>query len=572
MARTLATLMVSIGANTDKFNQGLTNAERKLGSFGRGASQAGAFINKNITLPLVALGGAAMAAANEVDKGLHAIRRGTGATGDALADLEKDMKTVMRTVPQGAETVGMAIADLNTRTGRTGESLQEMTFQMLNLARVTKQDVTSLIASTTRVFGDWDVATAKQADTLDYLFKVSQSTGIGVDSLAQKVVQFGAPLRQMGFDLETSAALLGKWEKEGVNAELIMGSLRIGLGKFAKAGEDAPRAFSRLIDEIKNMGSASQATALAMEIFGARAGPDMAAAIREGRFEIDDLMKSLAGSDETINKAARDTMSFGESMAVLKNQLTLAMEPLGRVLLDLFDIASPEIAKGIGYIEKLTQAFADLDPDERAKKIKMLGMVMGGGLVLTAIGKLAGALTGIIGLFKIIGGAGAGSAAGAGAGMTGMGVAAAIAAGKVALLVAALAGVGYGAHKLNEWMRDGKDFNPETGMYDDKAWGQPTRGADTMSDVLQVGGTNPYAIPKVTSGLQYFSKGGVVQGPLGSPQLAVVHGGEEVLTPGQRGGGTTNHFHFHAPVYDRNDVRRTINASVKAFRLQGVNP
>lgn len=38
----------------------------------------------------------------------------------------------------------------------------------------------------------------------------------------------------MGFSLEESAAMLGKWEKEGVNTELVIGSLRIAAGKFAK--------------------------------------------------------------------------------------------------------------------------------------------------------------------------------------------------------------------------------------------------------------------------------------------------------------------------------------------------
>jgi len=43
--------------------------------------------------------------------------------------------------------------------------------------------------------------------------------------------------------------------------------------------------------------------------------------------------------------------------------------------------------------------------------------------------------------------------------------------------------------------------------------------------------------------LNWFDTGGIVPGPLGSPQLAVVHGGEEVLTPAQRqaGGGVMNH-------------------------------
>ncbi|MDP2949051.1 MAG: hypothetical protein Q8P22_05895, partial [Chloroflexota bacterium] len=32
-----------------------------------------------------------------------------------------------------------------------------------------------------------------------------------------------------------------------------------------------------------------------------------------------------------------------------------------------------------------------------------------------------------------------------------------------------------------------------------------------------------------------YASGGVVPGPVGMPQLATVHGGEEVLTPRQRG-------------------------------------
>jgi phage-related minor tail protein len=76
-----------------------------------------------------------------------------------------------------------------------------------------------MIAGSSRLFGDWSIAAEDTAGTMDYLFRVSQSTGIGVNDLSAKLVQFGAPLRQLGFDLETSAAMLGKFEKEGVNTE-----------------------------------------------------------------------------------------------------------------------------------------------------------------------------------------------------------------------------------------------------------------------------------------------------------------------------------------------------------------
>ena len=38
-------------------------------------------------------------------------------------------------------------------------------------------------------------------------------------------------------------------------------------------------------------------------------------------------------------------------------------------------------------------------------------------------------------------------------------------------------------------------------------------------------------------GIPGFAHGGTVEGPVGRPQLAVVHGGEQVLTPAQQNGG-----------------------------------
>jgi phage-related minor tail protein len=223
---------------------------------------------------------------------LDTIRGGTGATGKALDGLNESFKAVFTTVPTSAAQASTAIADLNNRLGLTGAPLEGLSAQMLNLARITKSDVAPTIAATTRVFVDWGIATDKQSSTLDYLSKVSQSTGVGVNGLSQKVVQFGAPLRQTGFDLQASAALLGKFEKEGVNAELVMGSLRIALTKISKAGiTDASAALKQIVQEIQNVGSTGQANAIAVGYFASKAGPDMAAAICEGRFSIFELVK-----------------------------------------------------------------------------------------------------------------------------------------------------------------------------------------------------------------------------------------------------------------------------------------
>lgn len=298
-----------------------------------GTASGAAFGKAMLAGIAVVAGGAALATkalygiGQTFDTMTDTIRVGTGATGDALDGLVDTAKRVGKNVPATFEDVGVAVADLNTRLGLTGKPLEERAAQFLELSRITGTDVASNIASMTRVFGDWDVAAADQAGTLDMLFRASQATGIGVDELAQKVARFGAPLRAMGFSLEESAALFGKFEKEGVNAELVIGSLRQGLGRMAKAGEDAPETFRRVVDEIAGMESRTEATAAAMELFGSRAGPDMAAAIQEGRFELGELLDLVSNGGETIMAAGEDTMDFAEHWQMFKNQVMVYVAP-----------------------------------------------------------------------------------------------------------------------------------------------------------------------------------------------------------------------------------------------------
>ncbi|EGL83738.1 phage tail tape measure protein, TP901 family [Caldalkalibacillus thermarum TA2.A1] len=371
--------------NKEPAEKGFSNLQKSLQTAAGKTKQIGKNMTTYLTAPLVAFGGAAMVAANDLDKAYANIRAGTGATGEDLESLKQSFKNVFENVPQSADEVSRALADLNTRTGLVGEPLEKLTKQFLDLSRVSGVEATALIRDATRVFGDWSIETENQAESLDYLWKVSQNTGIGIDRLSQQMVQFGAPLRQMGFGFEESAALLAKFEKEGVNAELVMGSMRIALGNMAREGIDAREGLQQTMEAIKNAGSESEANAIAMEMFGARAGPDMAAAIREGRFEIDDLIATLETSDETIQKAGEETMTFGERMAMLKNQVQIGLEPVGRILIDLAEKWLPPV---INLVQQVAEWFANLSP--------------AGQMVIFAIGGIVAVIGPLLGMFSMV--------------------------------------------------------------------------------------------------------------------------------------------------------------------------
>ncbi|WP_241360574.1 hypothetical protein, partial [Pseudomonas aeruginosa] len=75
-------------------------------------------------------------------------------------------------------------------------------------------------------------------------------------------------------------------EKAGVNVDEVMGAMKKSVSAMAKEGLSASEGLQIYYDKIKNAGSATEATTIASEIFGTRAGSTVATAIRDGTLAI----------------------------------------------------------------------------------------------------------------------------------------------------------------------------------------------------------------------------------------------------------------------------------------------
>jgi len=324
-------LKIVITGDTKKLQGALTSAEGSVSGFGSKFASLGPVVAAAGVAAVAAVGAVGVAAYKlgaDFDDAYDTIRVGTGATGKALDALKDSFREVVQDVPTDFGSASTAIADVNTRLGLTGKPLTDFTKRILELSRITKTDLAGNIELTTRLMGDWSVKTKDQSTTLDKLYRASQATGVGVDTLASQVTSFGAPLRGLGFGLDESIALLGKWGKEGVNVENVLGAMKKGYGSFSKEfGEKAPQEFRAFIDEISKAPSAAAAASIAIEQLGVRNGPDFAAAVSEGRFALGDLLTTVTGGKDTILGAAKDTEDFSEKWIKFKNQILVAIEP-----------------------------------------------------------------------------------------------------------------------------------------------------------------------------------------------------------------------------------------------------
>lgn len=352
--------LISVRATLDKLDADLAKASSTTDSWaqqtGKSMQRTGLTLTKTLTPAAGAIGLLAKQAFGEWDAGLDAIRAGTGATGDELDKLGESMKRVGGQVTQPLSEVGAMMAQVASRTGLTGPPLEKLTKQLLDLNGRLNQTVSA--EDITRFFGDWSISTDKQSKALDTLFRASQRTGTSVATIAQLMVAFGAPLRELGFTWQESAVLMGKFNKEGVNTEGVLAGLKISVAKFAAEGKTPAQGLQDVIAKMKELGPGAEATSLAMETFGKRAGIDVAKAIEEGRFELGKLLDQVTNGRETVQQAADDTKDWGDTFAMLKNKLFATIGPLGEYGMALGGIAAglgPAVLLGGKFLKVLGQ-------------------------------------------------------------------------------------------------------------------------------------------------------------------------------------------------------------------------
>ena len=92
----------------------------KLQGVGEKVTKVGDSMTKNLTAPIVAVGTASVVAFNKVDEGMDSIASKTGATGQALEQMQDIAKDIATTIPVGFKEAGDAVGEVNTRFGVTG--------------------------------------------------------------------------------------------------------------------------------------------------------------------------------------------------------------------------------------------------------------------------------------------------------------------------------------------------------------------------------------------------------------------------------------------------------------------
>lgn len=357
----------------------------KLGRFALSAEDADRAagdlerVNKGLEVGFMAAGAAVVGAGaalvsvgTQFDEAYDTIRVGTGATGDALEGLKASALAVADSVPAmdgGITQISSTLADLNTRLGLTGEPLETMTSQFVQLSNM---GIDADIGKVTQALSGFGIEAEAAPAALDQLFQISQATGLSVSDLADSAVKAGPSLREFGFGLGESAALVGQLDKAGLDADKTLASMSRAMVQFAKDGKDAPAALNDTVskvDELIASGKDMEAIDLASSIFGTRGAGQFVDAVKSGTLSVEDLVAATGATGDTILGVAAETADFAEQWQLFKQKAMNAIEPIATAL---FNQLGPALEVAVEKFESMVEWIS-----ENESLVKGLAVTLG---------------------------------------------------------------------------------------------------------------------------------------------------------------------------------------------------
>lgn len=353
-----------------------------------------------VTGAIVGAGAAAVAAMDKVDEGLDTVMTKTGATGEAAQELQEVYNAVAKTVPADFADIGAAVGEVNTRLGFTGEALEQAATDFLEFAKVNGADVNTSVQLVTRAMGDAGIAAEDYNQVLDALTVAGQQSGISVDTLATNLAKYGAPLRALGIETEEAIAMFAGWEKAGVNTETAFSGMKKAISTWSAEGKDARAEFAKTMQTIKDAPDISAATTLAIEAFGAKAGPDLADAIQGGRFEVDKYITALQNAGGAVDATYGMIVDEVDDTALASQNLQVALHDTGDTIAKTLGPILLSLAEKVSAV---LEWFNGLDDETKKVILTIAGLVAAVGPVLIVAGKIATGVSALITLGSTLG-------------------------------------------------------------------------------------------------------------------------------------------------------------------------
>lgn len=344
------TLELNVAGDASQAVQQTQRLDRATGKLQQQQERAGArlertgrTLTRTLTPAAAATGAAFAAMSQEADAGLDNIRSKTGAAGERLEGYGDSMRAVKGRVLADMGTIGSALGDLQTLTGAEGDALEELTEHTVKASEAMGEDA----AGNAELFGQamqqWDVPVDRGTELLDGLVGLTQQYGGSLSDLLSNLNEYGPVLKNANLSTEESAELMARLNAEGISFSRISPGLNMAFRRWAEAGKAPREELARVVEQMQEAETSTEALAIASEVFGAEGAQRVVAAARAGALEVGTLGDAMEGTRGKVDDLHADSLNLIDRLQIIKNRAQAAITPFA----DL-GFAISGIALGLG--------------------------------------------------------------------------------------------------------------------------------------------------------------------------------------------------------------------------------
>lgn len=348
---------------------------------------------------------AALDMAEAFDEASATIVEGTGASGEALADLNQQAQDAFGRIAdadQDINGVSGILAELNTRFGLTGDELEDLTVKMANFSQHTDSDGVGSVDNIANVMKRWGMDMSDIDNLLDDLTTANQSCQMSTDELTRYLSENSVQFQELGFSSEEALATLISLSDGGANVSSVMSGMKKAVGNLSEVTDDVPGAFNDAITAISECDSVSEAlqaqvgdTGLTVEeVFGSKAAQELATNVQNGNFNIEQWTQVLRDNQGALQETTDNATTMQDAWAQASNGLKTAFAPVAEVIAEV----GTEIAEVISSVaEFISQSpVAQSVVVALATAFGIFAGVLAIGATITAVTSAIGALSGVM--------------------------------------------------------------------------------------------------------------------------------------------------------------------------------
>lgn len=389
--------------------QAMQETGDKIKAAGEKISSVGQAMTTAITLPIIALGTAAVKTAADFDASMSKVAAVSGASGadfDALRNKAREMgATTKFSATEAADAMNyMAMAGWKTEDMLSGVE------GIMNLAAASGADLATTSDIVTDALTAFGRSAEDSARLADIMAAASSNANTNVEMMGE-TFKYAAPVAgALGFTMEDTAVAIGLMANAGIKASSAGTALRTGLTNMVKPTKQMADAMEKygievtnadgsmksmrdimttLRKKLGNLNEAEQAAA-AGAIFGKNAMSGWLAIINGSDADFEKLTSAIddsAGTAKEMSEVMQDNLSG--QITILKSQV----QELG---ISFGDALVPYVSKAVGVIQDAVDGFNSLSDSQKDTIIKCAAMAAAVGPVTTAVGKVTEAVGGAV--------------------------------------------------------------------------------------------------------------------------------------------------------------------------------